>query len=118
MRLRPKSMSSGRIAVAGAEQGGTEDQVLQLADVSRPIVAHQFGPRLRRYRARTCTHLFDGLIKKIIDQFVYIFAPLTQRWQADRDNTEAEVEIFPELTRRDRRLKILIGGGDNSRLHL
>ena len=82
--------------VAVAEDGRAFDAVLQLADVARPVVRAQLRPRLGRDAQRRLPQLARELLQEEIDQRVDVLAPRAQRRDGDREDVDAEEEVFAE----------------------
>src|SRR5882762_2592915 len=95
----------------GRKRDAALDNVLQFADISRPMVSHQSlhafgsnaGDGLRRF-ARVP-------LKKIIRQRGDVFLVIPQRRNVDRHNIQPVVEVLAEGAVLERSAKVAVGGG-------
>ena len=90
-----------RHGVAVRQRERPLDQVLELADVARPVVALEHLHRVDRDLAQRATSICSAvLLQEEVDQERDVLAPLAQRRQVDRDDVEAVVEVLAEVARR------------------
>ena len=76
------------------EDHGALDQVLQLADVARPVVARQRLHRLGRDRLDRLLHPPRELLREVAHQHRDVLAPLAQRRHVDREDVEPVEEVL------------------------
>ena len=100
--------------VAAAEREAALDDVLQLADVARPVVARELRQRGRREglrrdveRLAVAAHVLGGEQRDVV-------AALAQRRQHDRDDVHPVVEIGAESTLAHLRSEVAVRGGDQA----
>ena len=79
------------------EHDGAEDGVLELADIARPVVAHEQLQRRRGDAADEDLAFLGGEPRgEMADQLGDILAPLAERRHPDREDIEAVVEVLAE----------------------
>ncbi len=77
-------------------QGGSLERVVQLSNISRPVVTSDSRQcRLRKTTDRMA-HFGAELAEKVVGKIDKIIGSLAQRRKVDPDHVEAEIEIFPE----------------------
>src|ERR1044071_4691617 len=84
--------------VAIAEDGRALDAILQLADVARPVVVVQRGARVVGHAQAGAVQLVREAGKGKVREGVDVLAALAQRRDRDREDVDAEEEVFAELT--------------------
>src|ERR1700704_3439753 len=89
LQLRKRYLETG----AAREDHTALDQVLQLTDVSRPVISRQRGHRLFRTALDSPRHLLGKLVCKEVDQQGNIFGPLAQRRYVNRENIQTIVKV-------------------------
>src|SRR5207245_10798856 len=80
--------------VAGREEGQLVDLVLELADVTGPVVARQDAHHLRVDAQLRGAVLACDLPEEMIDEERNVVAAVAERGRLDADDVEAEVEIL------------------------
>src|SRR3990172_4284916 len=80
------------------------DEVLQLANVARPVVFHQHRLRFRREPFDLLAELPVVMLYVVARQKLDIGTSVPQRWQIDGDDVEAIEEVLSELPLVDHRL--------------
>src|SRR5258705_10343224 len=73
------------------------DKVLQLPNVSRPVIARQRSHRLLRNALDSSLHLLSELLCEEMNQHGYIFRPLAQRRYIYRKNIQTIIKIVPKF---------------------
>jgi len=94
------------------EQNGPLDAILQLADVSGPMVGDHHIDSWGRNAADLLAHRLGVLLDEIVRQQQDIVLSLPQRRQDDRENIDAIVDVLAELIGLDELLKVAIRGAD------
>src|SRR4029077_8991468 len=84
-------------ARAGAQHHRALDDILELANVARPVVLGQQVERVRRQLEPAFLVLLAVLFEEMVDEQWNVVLPVAQRRQLDRDHVEAIEEIFAEL---------------------
>src|SRR6185295_13671742 len=69
------------------------DKVLQLTDVSRPMIAGQRGHRFFRNALDSSLHLLSEFVREEMHQHWNVFGPLTQRRYVNRKNIQTIIKI-------------------------
>src|SRR6266850_2130192 len=69
------------------------DKVLQLPNISRPVIARQRGHRLLRNGLDSSLHLLSELLRKEMHQHGNIFRSLAQRRYVNRENIQAIIKV-------------------------
>ena len=88
------------------------DDVLQLADVAGPVVADERVDRRRRDALDLLAVIGRELLDEVVGEQQDVGLPLAQRRDEDGEDVEAVEQILPQRAVRDRRLHVLVGGGD------
>src|SRR5438132_5018673 len=96
----------------GQQDRALED-VLQLADVSRPCVHPQALQRLVRERSGRPGEFALGVIEEGVDELGEIVEALTQRRQSELDSMQAIEQVRPESTPLDELTEGLVRRGDD-----
>src|SRR5690606_37338878 len=86
-------------------------------DVPRPIHADQALDRLLGEAPRREPLPFDGRVHEVADQHRDVLPPLPERRDVDRDDVEAEEEVFAEAPPLDLALQVLVRRGDDADVH-
>src|SRR5437016_13845032 len=100
-----------------AEHDGTLDHVLELADVSRPLVGTEMLHRLRRHGTDLLPEVPGEAREEEHDQSRDVGATLAQRWDLDRKHVQPVEETRTEAPRPHRFLEIAIRRGDHPHVH-
>ena len=110
----PLRMPSGRSRdadqVAFADDDGALDDVLELADVAGPRVAHQQPPRLGLEGLDLAIVLLGAADAEVLGEQRDVVRTLAQRRHRQRDGVDAEVEIAAQRAVRQRQVEIDVGG--------
>ena len=77
-------------------QDGSLERVVQLPNISRPIVASDFRQRGLRKSTDEMAHFGAEFVEKVVGEIDEILGPLAQRRKVDPDHVNAEIEIFAE----------------------
>src|SRR5215510_14151550 len=91
------------------EDGGTLEDVTQLAYVAGPVIVDQLLTRLARDAARRPAKAAPDLVEKCLTQWKDVVAPAPQCRQSNRENVKPVIEILPKLPGRDGLLQVAIG---------
>jgi hypothetical protein len=87
-------------ACAGAAAAGFND-VLQLANVSRPVIGLQRRQRLGRRLHRPYVVVLRVHLEEVLHQHRHVLTPIAQRRHHDVDDVEPVIQILAELIRGD-----------------
>src|SRR5580658_5574941 len=93
-------------------------QVLQLADVSWPFPGYECLHDRRRYSFDLLLDLLREFLHKITDQQWNIFFALPKRWDANRKNIQAVVQIAAKFTFRNHPDQVAVGRSNQANVHL
>src|SRR5579863_3776125 len=100
------------------QRAGSLNNVLQLADIARPVIVHQ---NLHR-RGRNALYRFAGFSAESrdekLDKVRNIFLAFTQRSNVDRHDVQAVVKIFAKSALLERRAQVAVGRGDEAHIDL
>src|SRR5207245_1033874 len=109
-------MLRGDALAAGNDKGMLHD-VGQLADVARPVVLEQDVDSLGR---KQVADLLDGPAggagQQVPCQIRDVLAALAQRWQADLEGVDAEIEILAKGVFLDQVPQLTVGGADDAHI--
>src|SRR5690606_26833456 len=100
--------------LAPRQDHGALDDVLQLADIPRPVVALQQRGLLPRERERRVAELLAGALEEMACELHDVVAALAQRRDVDREHAEAIVEILAEAPRLDFLLEVSVRRRDEA----
>src|SRR5262245_1499168 len=103
---------------AAAQHHQPLDQVLELAHVARPVVAHERFHGLGRDAARAELLLLAGLAQEVRHEQRDVLAALAERRHFDRDHVEPVEQVLAEALLPDRQLQLLMRGRDHAHVHL
>src|SRR5580704_3143738 len=104
--------------VAIGQHDGAKHGVLELADVSRPIISREQRQRVIGDAADTLA-LFDAKAgEKAYGQILHVAEPRAQRRNGDREYVEAIEKILAETARLDELDQVLVGRRDEAEVHL
>ena len=93
------------------------EEVLELANVSGPVVHHeQFQDRFRN-AAHVLGKLVIELFHEVLDEERYIVAPLPERRNFDLHHLEAEKEVLAEIAGLHPLLEVAVGRRDHPYVH-
>ena len=106
-----------QFSTVGTQDHGPLDDILELADIARPIVGNQSCLTGSRNAIDPDTVLSGQTLHELLGQKRNIFAPLTQRWHRNGNHVQSEVEILPKLFPGNALLEITVGGGDHANIH-
>src|SRR5262249_10687292 len=98
----------------GAQDHGSLDDVLQLADVPRPIVGLQQVERLLVDGPERLAGLSAVALNEVFDQHQDVFPPLSERRHLDREYIEPIEQVRAEAPICHRRFQVTIRGGDDA----
>ena len=82
--------------------------VFELSDVSRPVVVHQRLKGLRFDAIQFTVDLAAKFSHEVLDQNWNIFRSIAKGWQINSDYVEPVVEILPEATFLNQKLRIAV----------
>src|SRR5580700_7290152 len=88
----------------------TLDEVLQLANIPRPMPTRELPHGCGGNRFDLLVHEAAVLLRKVADQQWNILRALTQRWDADRKDIQTIVQIAAELAILHHFFQVAIGG--------
>src|SRR6266850_2987841 len=100
-----------------AEHDGTLNHVLELADVSRPLVGTEMLHRLRRHGTDLLPEVPGEAREEEYDQLRDVRATLAKRRDLDRKHVQPVEEVGPEAPRPYRFLEIAIRRRDHPHVH-
>src|SRR5580700_7351676 len=103
---------------AGLERNGALHGVLELTNVSRPVVGFQTSNHFRRQRLDGLFHRLTEPFEEMPCQEGYIFPTLPQGGELDGNNTQPVVQVFAEASFGNLFFKFLVGGGDNADIYV
>src|SRR5437763_825335 len=97
---------------AGVEGSGPLQAIFQFVDIARPIISQQ---QLHGFRADGSPDSggAGNAVKKMIGQQPNIFSALTQGWQAQADDIQAEIQIAAETALMNGYFQITAGSRDD-----
>src|SRR5882724_1584146 len=101
----------------GREHHHRLDEILELADVPRPIGIDENLLRVGRDAAEVAVVLLCELRDERADQERDVAAPLAQRRQIHREHVEPVEQVVPERPQRDRFLERPVRRGDHADVH-
>ena len=90
------------------------DQVLELADITRPRVRHQRLHGVGRDASDGRAVGRDELAQEVVHQIGHVFAAFAQGRHRDLNHVEAVIEVFPEGALRDHLAQVAVGGADDA----
>ncbi len=105
----------GQDDVPVAQQGGTLQDIAQLAHVARVVVTHQAGQSGWRQPDGTAGR---HPRQQGFRQQGHVIEPLAQRGQADREGVQTEIEILTEAPLLNHRAQIAVRGGNQAHVRL
>src|SRR5437899_10156922 len=100
--------------VPGVRDGRALQHILQLPHVAGPRMALQASHRPRGEAPRPKSGVAQDLLQQHPRQLGDVFLTLAQRWYADGDDFEPEVEIVAEPAATDQVLQIGVGRGQHA----
>src|SRR5690606_24360039 len=100
-------------ALVRAQDGQPLDEVLELADVARPVIVREACEGLVR-EGDSRAPLLDALVDQVANQLRQIVEPLPERRNANREDVEAEIKVLSELPLSDARLEVPVRRGDDA----
>ena len=77
-------------------QDGSLERIVQLSNISRPIVTSDFRQCRLRKTTDGMAHFGAEFAEKVVGEIDEIVGPLAQRWKVDSDYIEAKIEILAE----------------------
>src|SRR5579875_2262143 len=102
----------------GIQDQDALDDVTELTNIARPVVTAELVERgLGDLDARTAV-LLAKLCEKLAGKRGDIFLAVAQRRHEEGNNVESVKEVLAEVAARDLLFKILVGGGDDTRIHM
>src|SRR4029434_7857956 len=90
------------------------DAILQLADISRPVIAHEHIDGRRRDALDRLPMLTGIFFDKMVGQEQDVRLSLPQRRHEDRKDIETVIEVLAETAFDYRALEVSIGGADEA----
>src|SRR5450759_4273640 len=96
---------------------GPLHRVLQLADISGPVVRFQQAHGTGRDPFDRLVHGLAESLQKGSSEKRYIFSSLAKGWHVDGNNTQSIEQVFTELSRGDGFVQVLIRGGDHAHIN-
>jgi len=99
--------------VAGSEDGGPHERVLEFAHVPGPVVRHQGLGGFRVQVKRPAASGRRGLPQQVFRQKRHVAHAIAERRNLDFHDPKPVVQIFPELTDRHELLEVTVCGGDH-----
>ncbi len=105
-------------ARAGAQHHGALDDVLELADVARPVVFREQIERVRRELETALLVLVAVLFQEMVDQQRDVILAVAQRRQLNRDDVQAIEEILAEFPFLHHLPQVDVGRGDDAHVDL
>src|SRR5580704_13631785 len=103
---------------AGLQRNGALHSVLELTNVSRPVVGLQTANHFRRQCLNGLFHRLTEPFEEMPCQEGYILAALPQCGDLDGNNAQAVVQVFAEAAFCNLFFKFLVGGGDNADIYV
>src|SRR6516225_1318888 len=97
-----------------AENGRALKNVSELANVARPVIVEQRLPRLPRDARRRPADRPSDLLNERFRQRQHIVAAFPQRWEANRKDVEAIVQVLAKVLALHGLEQIAVGGGDDA----
>ena len=97
---------------------GTFNSIFQLADVTRPRVAHEHIDSRAGQTAHVLTHDTAIMFHKVISQKDDVRLAVVQGGNVDRRNVELVVKVLAEGALGHHLLQVLGGGGNDADIHL
>jgi hypothetical protein len=88
------------------------NHVLQFANIARPRVSMEPFERGIRQRGRRDPQAFRVALEKVLDQRPDVARPLAQGQQAQFDDVQPVIQIFPKVPGAYRGFEVHIGRGD------
>ena len=95
-RSAASAAGGARAHLRVADDDRALDGVLELADVARPVVAHQHVDRRRRDPLDVLPVLARELLEEVVGEQQDVRLPLAQRRHEDREHVQPVVEILAE----------------------
>src|ERR1700722_11909570 len=102
-------------AITG-EDNATLDVILELSNVSRPVVAHHRAHGFFRNQFDRFLHRPGKLLNEIFHELWNIGLPFAQWRQVNRENIQPVIQVFTEFTILSHSLQILVGRGDDANI--
>ena len=93
------------------------DDVLQLPNVARVVVLHQYGHDLIREADDILALEAVELRDEVAQQERDILAPFAKGGKVKVDDVQAVVEVLPEFPPDDLLLQVLVARGDEAHIH-
>ena len=101
-----------------AERDRALDDVLELADVARPVIRHQPPQPLLRHRRRAASELGRQLLQEVLHEERDVVATFAQRRQLDRNHVQPVVEILAKRSFGHHLREIRVRRGDDADVDL
>src|SRR4051794_3252293 len=105
----------GQDGSARVQRERSRDRVLQLTDVSRPVIGEE---RLASFGGERRSSYPGVLRREVLREERHVLEPLPQRRQPDGDDVQAIEKVLEEAARLHLGREILVAGGDDPRVHL
>ncbi len=102
----------------GTEQNRMLDAVLQLSDVSGPVIGQHGADGGRADADDAFVHPPGVFVGEVIGEQQNIISPLAQCGESDGENIDAVVQIVPELPVAQCFFQIAIGGTNDSDIRM
>src|ERR1044072_8809179 len=92
-----------------AQHHETFNHIFQFMNISRPMMLHEVGHRLRGAGRRGSLLASSHSFQEMIDQLWNIASSFSQRWNGVKDDDQSIIQIVPELLLLHVLCKLLIG---------
>ena len=99
--------------VVPRHENGALDAAFQLADVARPVVAHQHVDHGARQPAHVAAVHAGIALQKEVGQLDDVRLALAQRRHVDREDVQTVEQVLAERAVRGHRGQVLVRGGDD-----
>src|SRR6266478_3861505 len=106
----PSPIDPERVAVA--KDHGPLDDVLELANVSRPMIGLEQLQRVLVDSADVLLGLLRIALHEVLDQHRNVFSPFPKSGEVDREDVQAIEEVGAKRSRRGRRRQITVRRGN------
>src|SRR5262249_6344160 len=103
--------------IAGGDDHGTLDDVLQLPHIARPGVIHQQLQGVGADSNARLAHAPAEVVQEVPDQVGDVLAALAQRRDVDREHVGREEEVGPDPALAACGRQVLVGGRDHAYVH-
>src|SRR6266850_2711770 len=104
--------------IARSEDNAPLDEILELANVPRPLIRDEGRHRFRRNVFDLLTHPASINLDKMFHQCWNVFAACPQRWQGDRKHIQTVVEVAAKFVAFHHVSQISVGRSYEPNIHL